>query len=271
MKLHDAGVVVTGGAGGIGVALSRAALAHGARGVLVVDRDAAGAQAAAELLGDRAFGLGADVTDLDALSAAVARAETEFGVVDVFFSNAGVETPGGIELADAVWDRHWQVNVLAHVRAARAVFPGMAERGGGHLVITGSAAALLADLASAPYTASKHATLGLAQWLAITHWDAGIRVSCVCPLAVATPMIDGAFGYRPDLVAAGHAPAELQNPDHVAEFVMAGLAEDRFLLLPDPDVATYAQRKAGDPERWLAGMRRFRTRTLALQDDLDAT
>jgi NAD(P)-dependent dehydrogenase (short-subunit alcohol dehydrogenase family) len=265
MLLEDAVVIVTGAAGGIGAALVRAALDRGASGVIAADLDAAGLPAKS----DRVMPVRTDVGELASWESMVGLANARFGRVDVVFSNAGIEVPGGAELPAEVWNQHWRVNVLAHAHAARATFPRMKARGSGHLVITGSAASLLADLASAPYTATKHAALGLAQWLAINHWDEGIRVSCLCPLAVATPMIDGAFGYRPDLVEAGYAPAELLSPDFVAGVVLEGLEEDRFLILPDPDVATFAQRKAADPDRWLAGMRRFRTHVLSLQEELD--
>lgn len=268
MLLQDSAVVVTGGAGGIGAALARAAARHGARAVLVVDRDGDGAAKVAGDLGTVGAAFAADLADPAAIEALIAYAEAEFGGIDVYFSNAGIAIHGGLEVPDADWDLMWSVNVMAHVRAARALLPGMRERGGGHIVITASAAALLADLNTAPYTATKHAAHGLAQWLAITHYDEGIRFHSVCPLAVDTEMIYGAFGYRRDLVDAGHAPAKLQTVDEVAEFVVAGVEEDRFLLLPDPDVLTYAQRKAADPERWMAGMRRFRSRTLELSQKL---
>lgn len=264
MQWRGAAVVVTGAGSGIGAALACAAAREGARGVLVVDRDADAATRVAAGLGPAARAVVADVAEAAAIEALVVEAESAFGGVDVYLSNAGVAVPGGVEVPDADWDRLWSVNVMAHVRATRALLPGMRARGGGHIVITASAAALLADLATAPYTATKHAALGLAQWLAVTHHDDGVRFHCLCPLAVSTPMIDAAFGYRPDLVAAGHAPAELQSPDVVADAVVAALAEDRFLVLPDSDVAKYAQQKAADPERWLAGMRRFRARTLEL-------
>lgn len=269
MLLRDSVVVVTGGAGGIGAALARAATRHGARAVLVVDRDGDGAAKVAADLGDVGHAFAADLADPTAIEAVVAYAESEFGGIDVYFSNAGIAIPGGLEVPDEGWDLMWAVNVMAHVRAARALLPGMRERGGGHIVVTASAAGLLADLNTAPYTATKHAAHGLAQWLAITHYDEGIRFHSLCPLAVDTQMIYGAFGYRRDLVDAGHAPAKLQTVDEVAQFVMAGIEEDRFLLLPDPDVLTYAQRKAADPERWMAGMRRFRARTLELSEEIE--
>jgi NAD(P)-dependent dehydrogenase (short-subunit alcohol dehydrogenase family) len=265
MDLDDAVVIVTGAGSGIGAALCRAVLDRGARGLVAADIDITRLPPKS----DRVLSVRADVGELASWESLVRTAASRFGAIDVVFSNAGVAVPGGAELSGPVWDQHWRVNVLAHVYAAQTALPGMRRRGRGHLVITGSAASLLADLASAPYTATKHAALGLAQWLAITHWDEGIRVSCVCPQAVATPMVDAAFGYRPDLVEAGHAPSELQTPDFVAEEILAGLAEDRFLILPDPEVATYVQRKAADPERWLSGMRRFRAHYVALQDELD--
>ncbi|HEY3603793.1 MAG TPA: SDR family oxidoreductase [Sporichthyaceae bacterium] len=266
MELQDAVVIVTGAAGGIGAALVRAALDRGASGVVAADLDAAGLPAKS----DRVMPVRTDVGELASWESMVGLAHARFGRVDVVFSNAGLEVAGGAELPAEVWNQHWRVNVLAHAHAARAVFPRMSTRGSGHLVITGSAASMLADLASAPYTATKHAALGLAQWLAISHWDEGIRVSCWCPNAVATPMIDSAFGYRPDMVAAGYAPAEVQSPDFVVGALLADLAEDHFLILPDPEVAIFAQRKAADPERWLAGMRRFRSHVLELQGELDA-
>lgn len=265
MVLDDAVVIVTGAAGGLGAALVRAALDRGASGVIAADLDAAGLPAKS----DRVMPVRTDVGELASWESLVGLAHARYGRVDVVFSNAGIEVAGGAEVPTEIWNQHWRVNVLAHAHAARATFPRMKARGKGHLVITAAAASMLADLASAPYTASQHAALGLAQWLAINHWDEGIRVSCLCPNAMATPMVDGAFGYRPDMVAAGYAPAEVQSPDFVVGVLLEGLEEERFLILPDPEVATFAQRKVDNPERWLSGMRRFRSHVLDLQGELD--
>ncbi|MBB4929553.1 NAD(P)-dependent dehydrogenase (short-subunit alcohol dehydrogenase family) [Lipingzhangella halophila] len=246
----DTTIVVTGGARGIGRAMADRFLRGGAARVVVADRDADQAQSAADELGERAHPMALDVTDEAAVAAAVARVEEEHGPIDLWCSNAGVGA--GADLGDDdSWDVSWRVHVLAHVYAARALAPRMAERGRGHILLTSSAAGLLSNLSSAPYSVTKHGTVALAEWLAIRHGDEGIGVSCLCPQGVNTAMTAGdgkASGTR-----LGGAYLE---PEDVADSVVEALGEGRFLVLPHPEVATYELRRAEDRDRWIGGMRR---------------
>jgi len=258
MDVRDGVVVVTGGASGIGRALCRAFARAGAAAVVVADIDEAGAAAVADELGERGRAVRTDVAVESDVIALVRAAEEEFGRIDLFCSNAGILVPGGPEADDAGWDRIWHINVLAHIYAARAVLPGMLERGSGYLLQTASAAGLLTQLGSAPYSVTKHAAVGLAEWLSITYGDRGIGVSCLCPQGVWTNMTGGG-GQRQSAseVAASTAGRDgFLEAEEVAEAVLEALAEDRFLILPHPEVATYEQRRANDRERWLKGMRR---------------
>jgi NAD(P)-dependent dehydrogenase (short-subunit alcohol dehydrogenase family) len=247
--------VVTGGASGIGRALCQAFAARGAAGVVVADVNAEGARAVAAGIGDRAVGIGCDVASEPDVQNLVARAQADFGRIDVFCSNAGIIVPGGPEVPDDAWQRIWAINVHSHVYVARAVLPAMLERGEGHLVITASAAGLLTQLGSAPYAVTKHAAVALAEWLSITYGDQGISVSCLCPQAVATNMFVGGSGGADQAAVDGVLP-----PGQVAECVLDALADGRFLILPHPEVATYEQRRAQDRDRWLRGMRRLQAR-----------
>ncbi len=245
--------VITGGASGIGRALAERFAAEGARGVVVADRDGARAAAVADGLAcEVRLGLALDVTDSDAVRAAVDRVESEIGEIDLWCSNAGVPTGAGLG-EDSDWDLAWRVHVMAHVYAARHVLPRMVERGRGHFMVTASAAGLLTEMDTAPYSVTKHGSVALAEWLAIRHGSSGVGFSCLCPQAVRTPMTAG-FGADSATLAAGG----LIEPTEVANAVMAALAEGRFLILPHPEVAEYERRRAGDRDRWLAGMRRLR-------------
>jgi NAD(P)-dependent dehydrogenase (short-subunit alcohol dehydrogenase family) len=186
----------------------------------------------------------------------VARANEVYGPIDLFCSNAGIFVRGGVELPDADWQRIWEINVQAHIFAARAVLPGMLARGEGYLLQTASAAGLLTQIGSAPYAVTKHAAVALAEWLAVTHSDAGIKVSCLCPQGVRTRMLMGE-----DLSSTSNFLYEGSvSPEEVAEAVIQGISEERFLILPHPEVAEYFRRKADDYDRWLRGMRRLRNR-----------
>lgn len=269
MELRDRICVVTGGASGIGRALCRRFAAEGARAVVVVDRDADGALATAGSIGERATALTADVTVEADIEAVVDRTEDDIGPVDLFASNAGILGYGGIEASDETWSLVWSVNVMAHIYAARAVVPRMLERGGGYLLSTASAAGLLTQPGDAPYSVTKHAAVALAEWLAITYGDRGIRVSCLCPMAVDTPMLgstddvadpSGTGDEAGVAVAAGAGAAAVRgvlSPEQVADVTVEGLREERFLILPHPEVATFEQRRTADRDRWLAGMRRL--------------
>jgi len=255
MNLQGAVAVVTGGARGIGRALAERFAAEGARVVVVADLDGPGAErVAAALAGPVALGVALDVTDPAAVARLVDRVEDELGPVDLWCSNAGVAM--GPDLGgDDDWERSFAVHVLAHVYLARALAPRMAARGRGHLLLTASAAGLLTNMDSAPYSVTKHGTVALAEWLAIRWGDAGVGVSCLCPQGVRTAMTEG-MGPGNSVLAAG----ALLEPEAVAEAVVRGLAEGRFLILPHPEVAEFERRRAADRDRWLAGMRRARAR-----------
>ncbi len=265
--------VVTGGASGIGRALCLALAAQGAEGVVVADLDskgAAGTAAEIEAAGHRAIAVTTDVASAADVEALVKQTESTFGRIDLFCSNAGIIARGGIEVPDTGWERSWAVNVQAHVYVARAVLPGMLARGGGHLMITASAAGLLTELDSAPYAVTKHAAVALAEWLSITYGDQGLNVSCLCPQAVRTNL--GATSRKqtgeaepPAQVSQGSAFWQaavdgVLSAEQAAQTVIDALAGGQFLILPHPDVTTYEQRRAGDRDRWLRGMRRFRAR-----------
>jgi NAD(P)-dependent dehydrogenase (short-subunit alcohol dehydrogenase family) len=266
MELRDQVAVVTGGASGIGAALCRRFAAEGARGVIVADRDAAGAEKVARGIGERAAHVAADVAVEGDVRRLVAVAEERFGPIDLFCSNAGVALGasldplvGGPFASDAAWKTSWDVNLMAHVYAARAVLPGMLARGRGYLLQTASAAGLLTDLASHAYSATKHAAVAFAESLAISYGDRGIRVSCLCPQGVRTPMLLGVGGEG----AGRHLLPNAIEADQVADAVVAGLRGERFLILPHPEAAEYYRRRADDTDRWLAGMRRLRAKLYA--------
>jgi NAD(P)-dependent dehydrogenase (short-subunit alcohol dehydrogenase family) len=257
MRIEGRHVVVTGGASGIGRALARRFAAEGARGVVVADLDAAGCAAvAAEVKG---LAVATDVADPRAVQELVAQAQDAYGPIDLFCSNAGIAITGGVEVIDADWDRIWKINVMSHVYAARAVLPSMLERGSGYLLNTASAAGLLNQIGSAPYGATKHAAVGLAEWIAITYGDRGIGVSVLCPQAVRTAMTDAGAAIGDAGIGAARADGMIE-PEDCAAAVIEGLARESFLILPHPEVLTYLRRKADDYDRWLAGMQRFQKR-----------
>lgn len=250
MNLKDKVVVVTGGADGIGRALCRRFAAEGTRAIVVADLNGDGARQVAEEIGGIA--VTTDVGNEAAIRQLVETTLEHHGTIDLFCSNAGIAIEGGAEVPDDKWQRIWQINVMAHVYAARAVLPGMLARGSGYLLNTVSAAGLLGQIGSAPYSVTKHAALGFAEWLAITYTDAGIKTSCLCPQGVRTSMLDATTGG-----IAEHLRHSALEPEAVADTVLQGLADERFLILPHPEVADYFRRKADDYERWLRGMRRL--------------
>lgn len=255
MKVKDSVVVVTGGASGIGAALARRFAADGARNVVVVDRDLAAAQAVA--LEVDGVAEQADVTDPAAINGLVDRTLARDGQIDLFCSNAGMTTGVGVDDPDDRWHQAFEVNLMAHVYAARAVLPSMLERGTGHLLQTASAAGLLTSPGDAPYAVTKHGAVALAEWLAITYGSRGIGVSVLCPMGVSTPLLMEPLAAGEPGAQAVAASGEIVSAELVAEVVATGLAEGRFLLLPHPQVGTFWKQKASDPDRWLAGMRRL--------------
>jgi NAD(P)-dependent dehydrogenase (short-subunit alcohol dehydrogenase family) len=246
--------VVTGGGNGIGRALARRLATGGAR-VVVNDIDAAAAEAVAAEIGGRAAP--ADVATRDGVASLVAAARDYLGEIDLYCSNAGVAVAGddGGPDGEADWQRSWDVNVMAHVRAADQLLPGWLARGGGRLVVTASAAGLLTMLGTAPYSVTKHAAVGYAEWLAATYGHRGLKVHCLCPQGVRTAMLAGS-GAAGDVVLRESAI----EPEAVAEAVWSGMAADRFLILPHPEVAQYYSARAGDTDKWLRGMNRLQQR-----------
>ncbi len=248
MHVKDKIIVVTGAASGIGAELARRFHAEGAKLVVCSDINGDGARATAEQVGGVAFTT--DVAREADIEYLVARTEADHGPIDLFCSNAGIGVGGGAEAADEGWTRSWNVNVMAHVWAARHVVPLMIARGGGYLLNTASAAGLLSQIGSAPYAVTKHAAVGLAEWLAITHGDKGIKVSVLCPQAVRTAMTAG----NPDGVASVDGMMELEE---LAESVIRGLEAEDFLILPHPQVLDYMRRKTTDYNRWIGGMKKL--------------
>ncbi|MEE4360919.1 MAG: SDR family NAD(P)-dependent oxidoreductase [Pseudomonadales bacterium] len=252
MKVAEKIVVVTGGGSGIGAAMARRFAAEGAKAVVVADLNGAHAEAVAAEIGGHARTV--DVSDEAAVAALIDEVEGSLGPIDLFCSNAGIGVGRGIETPDDVWRRIMDVNLMAHVYAARHLVPRMIARGGGYLLNTASAAGLLSQIGSVTYAVSKHAAVSFAEWVSITHGDQGIGVSVLCPQAVNTPMIAGT---QQGGVAGVDGVMEAET---VAEAVIEGLAAERFLILPHPEVAEYLKRKAGDYDRWLGGMRRLQAR-----------
>ena len=257
MEVEGASVVVTGAASGIGAAIARALAAAGARGVLVGDLDGVGAAAVAEELvaaGTPAIAHTVDVADPEAVAAMVAAAERAFDGLDIVVSNAGIGTGEGVDAPLEQWQRSFDVNVLAHVHAARAALPGMLARGSGAFVHTCSAAGLLTMIGDAPYTVTKHAAVAFAEWLAITYGPLGIQVAALCPQGVDTPLL-----HEADQGVAGRAvraAGPVLTAEQVAADVVAALGDGRFLILPHPEVAEHLKGKAAAPDRWIAALQR---------------
>jgi NAD(P)-dependent dehydrogenase (short-subunit alcohol dehydrogenase family) len=247
--------VVTGGGSGIGQALCGLLAQSGIRCVVAADLDIDAARRVAAAINhihshQPALALELDVAEGHAVEAVVAKVEHDIGAIGLWASNAGIHAGDGLgEVGD--WRKSFDVNVLGHVHAARFVIPRMAKRKTGHLVITASAAGLLTDFRCAPYAASKHAAVALAEWLSITHADDGVSISCVCPEGVRTAMT------KPSSLKAG-VSSHFLEPDEVAREILAALESRRFLVLPHPKVAEYEQRRAADRENWLDRMRAAR-------------
>jgi NAD(P)-dependent dehydrogenase (short-subunit alcohol dehydrogenase family) len=256
MDLNGKVAVVTGAASGIGAASARAFRARGAK-VAVVDVNADGARQVAQEIGGIA--VPCDIAKEANVNAMVAEVERSLGPVDVLFNNAGVATGGDpLRTPIEVWDKQWQINVMSHVYAVRAVLPKMLERGSGYLLHTASMAGILTSQGNLTYAVTKHAVVGLAEWLAITYHDRGIRVSLLAPLGVRTPMLG-----NPDPVRTQNVLGPIKEPEQVAQMVVDAIEGERFLILTDPIAQKWMTNKTNDIERWLHGMRR-------LQRDLDA-
>jgi NAD(P)-dependent dehydrogenase (short-subunit alcohol dehydrogenase family) len=257
--VDGAGVVVTGGGAGIGRALARGLAAAGAR-VVVSDLNGAAAQAVATEIGG--YAVAADAGTQAGVHDLIAAARTHLGEIDVYCSNAGVAVGTGPEAPDSQWQQSWDVNVMAHVRAARELLPGWLERGRGCLVVTASAAGLLTMLGSAPYSVTKHGAESFAEWMAATYAHRGLTVHCICPQGVKTDML--AQSGQAGQVVLQDAAIE---PEQVAEALLAGMADGRFLILPHPEVRGYYQLRAGDPDKWLRGMNRMEQKIEEVQQN----
>jgi NAD(P)-dependent dehydrogenase (short-subunit alcohol dehydrogenase family) len=254
MELADRHVIVTGAGSGIGRGLARRFAVERPRALVLADLNTAGVEQVAAEIG--ATAIPTDVSKPEQIQALVTRARELHGPIDVFFSNAGIGGPGGgPDGSDELWQQTWEINVMAHVWAARAVLPEMLERGEGYILSTASAAGLLTQVSALAYSATKHAAVAVAEWLAINYSDAGIKVSCLCPQGVRTPMLEEALE---DPTGAAPLLAEgLLEPEDVAEAVVSGIREERFLILPHPAVADYMALRGTQHERWLRGMRKL--------------
>lgn len=269
MELRDRVVVVTGGGSGIGAAMCRRFARESPTAIVVADLDGDRAAQVAEDVRIEGPGVAVvsraiDVSDEGQVGALVAETYLDHGRLDLFCANAGIGTGMGVEAPDATWEHIWHVNVMAHVYAARALLPAWIEAGEGHLLVTASAAGLLINLGDAPYTATKHAAVGLAEWLSATYGDRGLHVACLCPQGVRTPLLFGPAGGPGDGALSTEVvkTQRVIEPEEVAEAVVAGLDDERFLILPHPEVAAYEQARATDRDRWLRAMRRMQSKLL---------
>lgn len=259
MELRDRVVVITGAGSGIGEGLAKAASAEGARHVVVTDVNAEQAARVAAEIGAGASSVGLDVRDEAAIQKLVADTETAHGPIDLFASNAGYVTMGGVEDSNERIQTMWEVHVMAHIYAARAVLPSMIARGEGYLFSTASAAGLLTQIGSLSYSITKAAAVSVAEYLSVTHHHQGIRVSVLCPQAVETNIIQNSpDGLGRNSGGSGVASADgVLSPADVAQSCIDAIRMEKFHVLPHPEVATYMERKATDVDRWLTGMRRF--------------
>ena len=258
MKIEGSVAVVTGAGSGIGRSIA-AALASAGASVVVGDIEAVSDAETAAMTGGVA--VAADAASAEGIAALLGTARQQFGGVDIYVANAGIVGQPGLGDDEAAWAQIIDVNVRAHVRGAKAVVPEWLERGGGHFVVVASAAGLLTQLGAAPYSVTKHAAVGFAEWLAITYGDRGIGVSCVCPMGVDTPLLR-AMSDSPDTQArvAGAAvtgAGAVISPREVADLTVQAIIDETFLVLPHPEVLTIFRQKAADYDRWIAGMRRY--------------
>jgi NAD(P)-dependent dehydrogenase (short-subunit alcohol dehydrogenase family) len=251
MELKDKIIVVTGAAGGIGRAMCIRYAAEGPRAVICVDRDEAGAQETASIINGLHFKV--DISIESEIAQMINDVEANIGPIDLFCSNAGILIEGGVEVDNDDWQRIWDINVMSHVWAARHLVPLMSKRGGGYLLNTSSAAGLLNQVGSAPYGVTKHAAVGLAEWLAMTYGDQGIKVSVLCPQAVKTEMTKG----HEEHVASIDG---MMEPEPVAEACVQSIRDETFLVLPHKEVIGYMQAKTDNYDRWIGGMRKLNRR-----------
>lgn len=249
LPIKGTGVVVTGAAGGIGKALAARLVAGGAR-VVVNDIDADRLAATASEIG--AHPVAGDGASEAGIAALVAAAEGHLGQIDSWFANAGVVRGLGLDASEAEWASSWEINTMAHVRAARLLVPGWIERGGGRFVVTASAAGLLTALGTATYSVTKHGAVAFAEWLSATYRHQGIVAQAICPQGVDTAMLANSGPMRGLLTADG-----ARTPDEVAEVTWEALQDDRFLILPHPEVGQYYQARTADTDRWLGGMNKL--------------
>jgi NAD(P)-dependent dehydrogenase (short-subunit alcohol dehydrogenase family) len=254
MKVRDKVVVITGGASGIGEAMARRFASEHPRGLVIADLDVSGAERVAAEIGGQAVQV--DVSDPEANRRLIEETEASFGAIDLFCANAGYGHAGSEQDDPETWDRMWQVNLMSHVHAARHLIPGWLAGGEGYLLVTASAAGLLTNIGAAQYSVTKHAAVAFAEWLSVTYGDRGVKVSCLCPMFVRTPLVEDMSGLE-DLIR----PSRIE-PSLVADAVIEGLGDERFLILPHPDVERYFQNKANDYDRWLDGMRRLQRSVL---------
>lgn len=253
MRAEGKLIVVTGAASGIGRSMAQRFARDGARRVVVADLDGEGAARVADEIGGAAVSVATDVSREGEVRALIEDTEERWGPIDLFCSNAGIFTRGGLETPQETWDHMLDVNFMAQVYVARHLVPRMVARGGGYLLVTASAAGLLSQIGSVTYAVTKHAAVALAEWIAITHGDEGMKVSVLCPQAVRTPMLTSGEGSVATVDG-------VMEPDDVAGAVVEALEGERFLVLPHAEVAEYVRRKGEDRDRWLGGMRRLQAR-----------
>jgi NAD(P)-dependent dehydrogenase (short-subunit alcohol dehydrogenase family) len=262
MELEGKVTVITGAASGIGRALAHRFADEGAAGVVVADLNMVGAMAVAEQIEARHPGIplavACDVADDLSVGSLIDAAQATFGAIDLFFANAGIGVGTDLETSDADWDRAFAVNTKSHYYAARRLMPGWLARGDGYFCSTASAAGILTQIGSAPYAVTKHAAVALAEWLSVTYGGHGLKVSCLCPMGVNTNMLNsGVSSTGGDVV---RAAGDVVEPEYVAGVVVDAIREERFLILPHPEVLTFFQRKTSDYDRWINGMRRLQAR-----------
>ena len=249
MELNSKVIVITGGGSGIGAAMARRFATEGPTALVVADIDLDSARAVADEVG--ADAVLTDVSDEAANRALIQGTEDRHGPIDLFCANAGIGMVGDEQSDSDIWDRMWRINVMSHIHAARHLVPSWLARGEGYFLATVSAAGLLTNLKAAQYSVTKHAALAFAEWLAVTYGDAGVKVSALCPQFVNTPLLTDSEAFK---ALGGNHTLE---PEEVADAVVSGLREEKFLILPHPEVEKYFQNKANDYERWLGGMRKL--------------